>query len=125
MNKYTAPPKGFSIQISPTNPLPEVRRRLCTLRSYGDDRFGVVKTKKDGNGGGSILRRKKEITRCLGFKLYERRNSLKNLKISPLNPFLAGSTRKQPEILSPSILDFPALVLSPVTPQDPGSPAAR
>lgn len=22
--------------------------RLCTLRSYGDDRFGVVKTRKDG-----------------------------------------------------------------------------
>ncbi|CAN1280834.1 VQ motif-containing protein 4 [Linum perenne] len=44
-----------------------------------------------------------------GFKLYERRNSLKNLKINPLNPFL-------PEILSPSILDFPSLVLSPVTP---------
>ncbi|CAI0468709.1 unnamed protein product [Linum tenue] len=47
-----------------------------------------------------------------GFKLYERRNSLKNLKINPLNPFL-------PEILSPSILDFPALVLSPVTPLIP------
>ncbi|CAN1157792.1 Stress enhanced protein 2, chloroplastic [Linum perenne] len=26
--------------------------RLCTLRSYGDDRFGVVKRKKDGSGGG-------------------------------------------------------------------------
>ncbi|CAI0407485.1 unnamed protein product [Linum tenue] len=47
-----------------------------------------------------------------GFKLYERRNSLKNLRINPLNPFL-------PEILSPSILDFPALVLSPVTPLIP------
>ncbi|CAN1280846.1 VQ motif-containing protein 4 [Linum perenne] len=44
-----------------------------------------------------------------GFKLYERRNSLKNLKINPLNP-------RKPEILSPSILDFPSLVLSPVTP---------
>ncbi|XP_019153814.1 PREDICTED: VQ motif-containing protein 4-like [Ipomoea nil] len=48
-----------------------------------------------------------------GFKLYERRNSLKNgLIISPLN---SGSFLK-PEVLSPSILDFPALVLSPVTP---------
>ncbi|CAN0911102.1 VQ motif-containing protein 4 [Linum grandiflorum] len=47
-----------------------------------------------------------------GFKLYERRNSLKNLKINPRNPFL-------PELLSPSILDFPALVLSPVTPLIP------
>ncbi|XP_031132018.1 VQ motif-containing protein 4 [Ipomoea triloba] len=49
-----------------------------------------------------------------GFKLYERRNSLKNgLIISPLN---SGSTFLKPEVLSPSILDFPALVLSPVTP---------
>ncbi|KAL3508685.1 hypothetical protein ACH5RR_028086 [Cinchona calisaya] len=63
-----------------------------------------------------------------GFKLYERRNSLKNgLMISPLIPS-AGfphqnssfSPRKH-EILSPSILDFPSLVLSPVTPlnEDP------
>ncbi|KAL7186292.1 hypothetical protein ACSBR2_028105 [Camellia fascicularis] len=53
-----------------------------------------------------------------GFKLYERRNSLK--MISPLiqsSGFLIGN----PEILSPSILDFPSLVLSPVTPliEDP------
>ncbi|CAN0853054.1 VQ motif-containing protein 4 [Linum grandiflorum] len=55
-----------------------------------------------------------------GFKLYERRNSLKNLKINPLNPFLSpagsGFSPRKPEILSPSILDFPSLVLSPVTP---------
>lgn len=62
-----------------------------------------------------------------GFKLYERRNSLKNgLMISPLisgfpqNNCTSFSPRK-PEILSPSILDFPSLVLSPVTPlnEDP------
>ncbi|KAF3596222.1 hypothetical protein DY000_02023240 [Brassica cretica] len=47
-----------------------------------------------------------------GFRLYERRNSMKNLKINPLNP-------GKPEILSPSILDFPSLVLSPVTPLIP------
>ncbi|CAK9181822.1 unnamed protein product [Ilex paraguariensis] len=64
-------------------------------------------------------------------KLYERRNSLKNFKISPLIPgvlnnsgFSGGysnSPRKPgtPEILSPSILDFPSLVLSPVTPLIP------
>ncbi|XP_057764484.1 VQ motif-containing protein 4 [Salvia miltiorrhiza] len=61
-------------------------------------------------------------------KLYERRNSLKNFKISPLAPglvntrpaFLAGSPRPgTPEVLSPSILDFPSLVLSPVTPLIP------
>ncbi|KAG6419142.1 hypothetical protein SASPL_121354 [Salvia splendens] len=54
-------------------------------------------------------------------KLYERRNSLKNFKISPLAPgFLAGSPRPgTPESLSPSILDFPSLRLSPVTPLIP------
>ncbi|KAI9075452.1 hypothetical protein K1719_042577 [Acacia pycnantha] len=56
-----------------------------------------------------------------GFKLYERRNSLsKNLKISPLipsfSPHISGYSPRKPEILSPSILDFPSLVLSPVTP---------
>ncbi|KAF8364904.1 hypothetical protein HHK36_033114 [Tetracentron sinense] len=53
------------------------------------------------------------------FKLYERRNSLKNLKISPLMPGLvqnSGFFPRKPEILSPSLLDFPSLVLSPVTP---------
>lgn len=57
-----------------------------------------------------------------GFKLYERRNSLKNLKISPLMPGFvqnSGFSPRKPEILSPSILDFPSLVLSPVTPLIP------
>ncbi|XP_057531219.1 VQ motif-containing protein 4-like [Amaranthus tricolor] len=65
-----------------------------------------------------------------GFKLYERRNSIKNL-ISPLNSAAAinnfsfqnasFSPRHKPEILSPSLLDFPSLTLSPVTPlvEDP------
>eukprot|EP00262_Sarcandra_glabra_P022167 TRINITY_DN96_c0_g4_i1.p1 TRINITY_DN96_c0_g4~~TRINITY_DN96_c0_g4_i1.p1 ORF type:complete len:237 (-),score=41.24 TRINITY_DN96_c0_g4_i1:161-871(-) len=59
------------------------------------------------------------------FKLYERRSSLKNLKISPLMPgfhnnYTSGfSPRNKPEILSPSLLDFPSLVLSPVTPLIP------
>lgn len=57
-----------------------------------------------------------------GFKLYERRNSLKErLMISPLLPGIvqntsAGFSPRQTEILSPSMLDFPRLVLSPVTP---------
>ncbi|CAB4276111.1 unnamed protein product [Prunus armeniaca] len=58
-----------------------------------------------------------------GFKLYERRNSLKNLRINPLIPVFSsnasGFSPRNPEILSPSILDFPALVLSPVTPLIP------
>ncbi|XP_028792957.1 VQ motif-containing protein 4 [Neltuma alba] len=56
-----------------------------------------------------------------GFKLYERRNSLKNsLMINTLVPNYAHSSGfsspRKPEILSPSILDFPSLTLSPVTP---------
>lgn len=62
------------------------------------------------------------------FKLYERRGSLKNLKsISPLVPTGPAffSPRGQQDVLSPSILDFPSLVLSPVTPLSPSlsSPA--
>lgn len=54
-------------------------------------------------------------------KLYERRNSLKNFKLNPLGPgfgFPAGRPGP-PDILSPSMLDFPSLVLSPVTPLIP------
>ncbi|CAI8618238.1 unnamed protein product [Vicia faba] len=55
-----------------------------------------------------------------GFKLYERRNSLKNLKLNPLLPvFPSGFSPRNADVLSPSILDFPALVLSPVTPLIP------
>ncbi|XP_048634394.1 VQ motif-containing protein 13-like [Brassica napus] len=46
------------------------------------------------------------------FRLYERRNSKKHLKIHPVHSGL-------PEKLSPSILDFPSLVLSPDTPLIP------
>ncbi|URE34300.1 VQ motif [Musa troglodytarum] len=65
------------------------------------------------------------------FKLHERRGSLKNLKmISPMIPGLvkcdpsspmgvAFFTPRQPEILSPSMLDLPSLNLSPVTPLIP------
>ncbi|KAL5230791.1 hypothetical protein ABZP36_029567 [Zizania latifolia] len=55
------------------------------------------------------------------FKLYERRSGLKNLKmIAPLAMAAAAaagaSPRKAPEVLSPSVLNFPSLALSPVTP---------
>ncbi|KAM0862297.1 hypothetical protein ACQ4PT_045358 [Festuca glaucescens] len=54
------------------------------------------------------------------FKLYERRSGMKNLKmIAPLAMASAAgaSPRKAlPELLSPSVLDFPSLALSPVTP---------
>ncbi|XP_019175581.1 PREDICTED: VQ motif-containing protein 4-like [Ipomoea nil] len=54
-------------------------------------------------------------------KLYERRNSLKNFKLNPLGPGfgLLPGRPGLPEILSPSILDFPSLVLSPVSPLIP------
>ncbi|KHN36830.1 VQ motif-containing protein 19-like [Glycine soja] len=62
-----------------------------------------------------------------GFKLYERRNSLKNsLMLNTLMPNFAynhnnnspsfSPRNNMPEILSPSLLDFPSLALSPVTP---------
>ncbi|GAB2284507.1 hypothetical protein Dimus_018962 [Dionaea muscipula] len=68
-----------------------------------------------------------------GFKLYERRNILRNsLMISPLTAAVnsAGSNfspRKlaPPEILSPSLLDFPSLTLSPVTPLKPEDPFGK
>ncbi|KAL2331420.1 hypothetical protein Fmac_019001 [Flemingia macrophylla] len=60
-----------------------------------------------------------------GFKLYERRNSLKNsLMLNTLMPNFAHNINnspssfspRKPEILSPSLLNFPSLALSPVTP---------
>ncbi|CAL0310157.1 unnamed protein product [Lupinus luteus] len=56
-----------------------------------------------------------------GFKLFERRNSLKNsLMINTLMPSYAhnsaGFSPRMQEILSPSLLDFPSLSLSPITP---------
>ncbi|XP_027355796.1 VQ motif-containing protein 4-like [Abrus precatorius] len=57
-----------------------------------------------------------------GFKLYERRNNnLKNtLMINTLMPNFvhnnSGFSPHKQEILSPSLLDFPSLTLSPVTP---------
>ncbi|KAL0740576.1 hypothetical protein Bca4012_082089 [Brassica carinata] len=55
---------------------------------------------------------KKHSSSFSGFRLYERRNSKKHLKIHPVHSGL-------PEKLSPSILDFPSLVLSPDTPLRP------
>ncbi|XP_057457110.1 VQ motif-containing protein 4-like [Lotus japonicus] len=57
-----------------------------------------------------------------GFKLYERRNSLKNnLILNTMMPNFSSSSaafspRQAAELLSPSLLDFPSLTLSPVTP---------
>ncbi|KAL5229300.1 hypothetical protein ABZP36_017565 [Zizania latifolia] len=75
-----------------------------------------------GSGANGPCRPKKPA-----FKLYERRSSLKNLKmIAPLAMGALPSPRKvgTPEILSPSVLDFPSLKLSPVTPLT-GEPFGR
>ncbi|PIN03774.1 hypothetical protein CDL12_23697 [Handroanthus impetiginosus] len=73
-----------------------------------------------GSTGASIPPIKSTAQKKQGFKLYERRNSLKNgLMINTLIPGFSqnsGFSPRKPEILSPSILDFPALVLSPATP---------
>ncbi|KAK9049680.1 hypothetical protein SSX86_031351 [Deinandra increscens subsp. villosa] len=58
-------------------------------------------------------------------KLYERRNSMKNFRISPLIPGFSNGFSESPrrpgtpEILSPGFLNFPSLVISPVTPLVP------
>ncbi|MED6151539.1 hypothetical protein PIB30_083464 [Stylosanthes scabra] len=57
-----------------------------------------------------------------GFKLYERRNHLNLNPLLPTPP--PNHHHHHHELLSPSILDFPALVLSPVTPLIP-DPFAR
>ncbi|XP_057797397.1 VQ motif-containing protein 4-like [Salvia miltiorrhiza] len=81
---------------------------------------------KPGCGGG-IPPIKSTGQKKQGFKLYERRNSIKNGLM--INTFVPGPARnsnspRKPEILSPSILDFPSLVLSPVTPMNEDRAAA-
>ncbi|EPS64650.1 hypothetical protein M569_10128, partial [Genlisea aurea] len=62
-------------------------------------------------GGGNMPPIKSVAQKKPGFKLYERRNSLKNgLMIN------TGFSARKTEILSPSVLDFPSLALSPATP---------
>ncbi|GER53862.1 VQ motif-containing protein [Striga asiatica] len=69
-----------------------------------------------GGGGGGIPPIKSTSQKKQGFKLYERRNSLKSgLMINTLLP--ARFSGRKTEILSPSLLDFPSLaLLSPPTP---------
>ncbi|CAL5403708.1 unnamed protein product [Camellia sinensis] len=51
-----------------------------------------------------------------GFKLHERRNTLKNLKIIPGLDLSSMLSPTQSKIMSPSVLDLHKLVLSPITP---------
>ncbi|KFK44697.1 hypothetical protein AALP_AA1G291500 [Arabis alpina] len=93
--------------LKPINPThqPDSRSNSSSSSPFSIPPIKAVPNKKQSSSSSS------------GFRLYERRNSIKNLKINPLNPGF-NPTRK-PEILSPSILDFPSLVLSPVTPLIP------
>ncbi|XP_073028913.1 VQ motif-containing protein 4-like [Primulina eburnea] len=78
------------------------------------------RTDPTSRGGGSIPPIRSTGQKKQGFKLYERRNSLKNGLM--INTLMSGFSQnpvfspRNPEILSPSILAFPALVLSPATP---------
>ncbi|XP_021726462.1 VQ motif-containing protein 4-like [Chenopodium quinoa] len=57
----------------------------------------------------------KTPTKSKPSKLYERRSTtLKSLRLC--NPIFSPNRNNNAEILSPSLLDFPSLVLSPVTP---------
>ncbi|KAK4439180.1 VQ motif-containing protein 4 [Sesamum alatum] len=119
-----------------TNPYPTtfVQADTSTFKQVVQMLTGSSETAKQASkndsagrgGGGSIPPIKSTGQKKQGFKLYERRNSLKNgLMINTLIPGFSqnsGFSPRKPEILSPSILDFPALVLSPITPStDEGS----
>ncbi|GFP78619.1 hypothetical protein PHJA_000005500 [Phtheirospermum japonicum] len=78
--------------------------------------------------GAGIPPIKSAVQKKQGFKLYERRNSLKNgLIIDTPGPGFSRASNfspRKPELLSPSILDFPSLALSPVTPANEDSSSA-
>ncbi|KAK9688893.1 hypothetical protein RND81_09G019300 [Saponaria officinalis] len=85
-------------------------------------------TKPDPSPKSFVIPPVKTAPKKQGFKLYERRNSLKHM-ISPLSSsyhlhhhgYVHNMNSNVQEILSPSLLDFPSLTLSPVTPlvEDP------
>ncbi|KAF8751435.1 hypothetical protein HU200_012111 [Digitaria exilis] len=98
-----------------------------------NDQTTTATAGNSGGGGGQAAAGGPCRPKKPSFKLYERRSSMKNLKmIAPLAMGPPPSPRRAtaPEILSPSVLDFPSLRLSsPVTPLagDPfsrGSPAS-
>ncbi|KAK4342070.1 hypothetical protein RND71_037886 [Anisodus tanguticus] len=136
--QYPTPPltpKTISTRSETTNPYPTtfVQADTSSFKQVVQMLTGSSETAKQASG--SDPSPSSNSTKCCippirtapkkpGFKLYERRNSLKNgLMISPLIPGIEAhnnntsfSPRNKPEILSPSILDFPSLALSPVTP---------
>ncbi|KAK4484710.1 hypothetical protein RD792_007302 [Penstemon davidsonii] len=114
----TPTPKPISRSIENNSyPTTFVQANTSTFKQVVQMLTGSSST---GGGAGSIPPIKSTSQKKPGFKLYERRNSLKNgLMINTLIPGYSqnsGFSPRKPEILSPSILDFPALALSPVTP---------
>ncbi|KAK6157388.1 hypothetical protein DH2020_011636 [Rehmannia glutinosa] len=124
------PPLTPKTRSHETNPYPTtfVQADTSTFKQVVQMLTGSSETAKQasappsrGGGAGSIPPIKSTGQKKQGFKLYERRNSLKNgLMINTLSPGFSqncsGFSPRKPEILSPSILDFPSLVLSPMTP---------
>ncbi|CAH9119759.1 unnamed protein product [Cuscuta epithymum] len=122
-------PKGISRSEAAGNPYPTtfVQADSSSFKQVVQMLTGSSGTAKNpsdpppsaaagGNRGFSLPPKKQ------GFKaLYERRNVHKNgFMISPLIP--GGASPRKPEILSPSILNFPSLALSPVTPLNEDAP---
>ncbi|KAL6529719.1 hypothetical protein OROGR_015342 [Orobanche gracilis] len=119
-------PKTISSRSHETNPYPTtfVQADTSNFKQVVQMLTGSSETAKQasappsyaaGGGGCGIPPIKSTSQKRQGFKLYERRDSLKNgLMINTLLP--AGFSSWKPEILSPSMLDFPSLALSPLTP---------
>ncbi|KAL6535730.1 hypothetical protein OROHE_012574 [Orobanche hederae] len=119
-------PKTISSRSHETNPYPTtfVQADTSNFKQVVQMLTGSSETAKQAyappsyaaaGGGCGIPPIKSTSQKRQGFKLYERRDSLKSgLMINTLLP--AGFSSRKPEILSPSMLDFPSLALSPLTP---------
>ena len=128
-NNTTA--KAMMTRSEPANPYPTtfVQADTSSFKQVVQMLTGSSETAKQAAAGGSSkpsnsIPPMKSIPNKKHFsKLYERRANSLNLKnINPLTSFFSNhntNSPRKPDILSPSILDFPALVLSPVTPLIP------
>ncbi|KAL3631429.1 hypothetical protein CASFOL_024413 [Castilleja foliolosa] len=127
----TPTPNPRSNETNP-NPTTFVQADTATFKQVVQMLTGSsAAAKQPPKPGGGIPPIKSTGQKKQGFKLYERRNSLKNglLIDTPGSGFSRGSnfSPRKPELLSPSILDFPSLALSPVTPANEdtlGKPSA-
>lgn len=126
---HPSPPSTPIPRSDPNNPYPTtfVQADTTSFKKVVQMLTGSTETVKNARSDPPIRNPIPPIKNKKPGKLYERRNSMKNFKISPLIPgFVKGSgftssPRRPgtPEIFSPGILNFPSLVLSPVTPLVP------